>query len=382
LAGNLGELASILRIALKGIKRVQQTDQVAARRSQSCASRNVGDGNYLNGAVDAYFLERGLCERVFHFRNFLDGFRDRILHADEIIYRGSVHRKEHVFVDSGRKNETAEMGVIRRKVRSPSAQGKTERSARQNHRVIIAQRMIERHLTLVLPAYNEAHKIRADLKHWTEFLTRQPFTSEIRIVDDGSSDDTAEVAQAWIDEWRDEKVALHLERVTPNRGKGYALKRGAADSKGKFLVFVDVGGCVEPETIFRALACLESHDVALASRRHHDSKFLAKAAGYRRFGSWAFRQVVRTAFGIRFEDTQCGFKAYRGDTGRDLFSRLKTDGFMFDLELLVRAKQEHLSIGEFGVEWKTDPDSRYRVFRGTLRNLMELSRIWIACRIG
>jgi len=242
--------------------------------------------------------------------------------------------------------------------------------------------MIERHLTLVLPAYNEAHKIREDLERWSKFLTQQPFTSEIRVVDDGSTDATAEVAQAWIEEWRDDKVALHLERVTPNRGKGHALKRGAAESKGKFLVFADVGGCVEPGMIFRALACLENHDIALASRRHHDSKFLAKAAGYRRFGSWAFRQVVRQAFGIRFEDTQCGFKAYRGDTGRDLFSRLKTEGFMFDLELLVRAKQENLSIGEFGVEWKTDPDSRYRVFRGTLRNLSELSRIWIACRIG
>ncbi len=237
--------------------------------------------------------------------------------------------------------------------------------------------MGERHLTLVLPAFNEAHKILADLKRWEDFLSVQPFQSEILVVDDGSRDDTLLRLEDWQAAPRASNLTFHFESYRPNRGKGFALKTGALHATGKWLAFVDVGGCIEPEALTRALSLLEKgNDVVLASRRHKDSQWAKKAQLHRQLGSRAFRFLIAKIFGVPFSDTQCGFKAYRGEVGRRLFQNLHTDGFMFDLEILLRARKEGLRIVEFPVRWKTDGDTRYHLVSGTLMNAKELFRIW------
>lgn len=239
--------------------------------------------------------------------------------------------------------------------------------------------MAERHLTLVLPAFNEAHKIEADLEAWAGFLSSQPFASEIRVVDDGSVDGTRDRLLAIRSTWTSDKVAFFFESYSPNRGKGHALKKGVLAARGRFVVFADVGGCLAPDILTAALAMLDNHDVVIASRRHARSTSRG-ASAHRRLGSWVFRLAVKKVFSVPFEDTQCGFKAYRGNVARQLFAGLQTDGFMFDLEILMKARRQKLSIGELPVAWRTDPDTRYRLVSGSLRNVRELFRIWKLCR--
>lgn len=240
--------------------------------------------------------------------------------------------------------------------------------------------MVERHLTVVLPAYNEAHKISGDLKRWCDFLATQPYSSEVWAVDDGSSDATCETMLAFGRQWKNPRVAFHHDSYAPNRGKGFALKTGVLKSRGRHVAFADVGLCVPPETVTRALYVLETNDIALASRRHPDSKVVRRNSLYRQLGSRVFRFLMGKTFGVEQSDTQCGFKAYRGSVARRLFTELKTDGFMFDMELLLRARRLGFRIGEFAVDWKTDPDTRYRVWSGSLRNIRELFRIWRECQ--
>lgn len=231
------------------------------------------------------------------------------------------------------------------------------------------------HLTIVIPAYNEAKKIGRDLVAATSYLESKP-PSEILVVDDGSQDSTPSAVEEFIRGYGPSNHTVRVLRYGSNRGKGYAVRFGISQSTGKFVAFVDAGLCAPFSFLDSGIAKLnEGFDFAIASRRLSGARITNLQPHYRRIGSIVFWRLMRSTMGIDVTDTQCGFKIYRGFAARKIYGNLKTDGFMFDIEALRVARRLGYRGTEFPIKWSSDQDSRFRLVSGTWRNFLELTSI-------
>lgn len=229
-------------------------------------------------------------------------------------------------------------------------------------------------LSVVIPVFNEEKKIDADLEAALAYFLAQPYSFELIVVDDGSSDG----APAKLAQW-EQRAAPHLRAICyrPNRGKGCAVRTGMLAARGEKRMFADAGLCVPFSETARGLAALAAgHDVAIGSRKLAASRVVRRQGAFRHWASRLLGPVILRLMGLAgFSDTQCGFKFFTARAAEELFGRSRIDGFMFDAEVLVAARRLGLKICEFPVEWRADPDSRYRPLAGGLRNLAELARI-------
>jgi dolichyl-phosphate beta-glucosyltransferase len=229
-------------------------------------------------------------------------------------------------------------------------------------------------LSVIIPVFNEDKKIDADLEAALAYFRAQGYSFEILAVDDGSSDRSPERLSRW-----EERSGGAVRSICyrPNRGKGCAVRTGMLAARGRIRMFADAGLCVPFAETAKGLALIESGcDVAIGSRKLAASRIVAAQPLYRRLGSQVFGALVRGAMGLSgITDTQCGFKVFTAAAAGKLFQVSRVDGFMFDAETLIHARRLGLKIGEFPVEWRADPDSRYKPFTGSLRNLAELAKI-------
>jgi dolichyl-phosphate beta-glucosyltransferase len=231
-------------------------------------------------------------------------------------------------------------------------------------------------LSIVIPAYNEAHKNAHDVQAASRFLVEQGLTGEIIVSDDGSGDDTAGTARACM---VPPAVTLKVLGQETNRGKGAAVKAGMLASSGRYAMFADSGVCIPYEQAMRGMELLRSGqcEIAHASRKRVDSVIVNPQPLHRRMFSRAFRLAADLYLGLpyRLTDTQCGFKMYRGDVARSLYGQCETEGFLFDLEIIIRAGKAGLRVAEFPVTWSCDPDTRLRTGRTIVRTIEELRGI-------
>ena len=234
--------------------------------------------------------------------------------------------------------------------------------------------LTELDLSIVIPAYKEAAKIERDVAAASAFLEANDLRGEIILVDDGSSDDTAERAAAL----RARFENLIVLSYKPNRGKGHAVRYGVLRARGRIIMFADAGLCVPYDIAKIGMLMIEMNmcDVANGSRRMRGSIVVAQPL-YRRVGSRVYKSFIHLFMGIPryISDTQCGFKLYRRDVAHALFGPIFTDGFMFDTEIVLRALRAKYRILEFPVLWSNDADTRYDPVKGTIRNLRELIKI-------
>ena len=233
-----------------------------------------------------------------------------------------------------------------------------------------------RDLSIVIPAYEESKKIAQDVKTATAFLETNHFAGEIIIVDDGSKDNTVEAAK---NVEVPPGIKLKVIRYEQHRGKGYAVRKGIKDSNGKFVMFADSGCCVPYKDTLRGLDLIKSGacDIANGSRKTRGCHIEKAQSLYRRICSKMFHWFVIHDMKIpaEFTDTQCGFKIYKGDIARHLYGECITDGFTFDIEIIMRAQKEGYRIKEFPVDWTCDRDSRLSPTRSSWRVLSELLTI-------
>ena len=231
-------------------------------------------------------------------------------------------------------------------------------------------------LSIIIPAFREGTKVRHDVEAAAAFLVKHDLKGEIIVVDDGSPDDTAAAANA---AEVPPAVERRVIRYTPNRGKGFAVRNGMNASQGQFVMFADVGLCVPFEDAQKGLAMIRAGECEIAhgSRKLPDSLILRRQRLHRRFMSWLFRKIVGLFMGVpgALTDTQCGFKVYRGDVARELYGGCLSDGFMFDIEILLRALKKGYRVREFPVEWRCDWDSRLRPGRSAVDTFSELSAV-------
>jgi dolichyl-phosphate beta-glucosyltransferase len=214
-------------------------------------------------------------------------------------------------------------------------------------------------LSIIIPAFNENKKIRQDILAASEFLTHHGITGEIIVVDDGSKDETAQKASETIIPNNIEKKIIHY---TPNHGKGYAVKKGIGASTGDYVMFADSGVCIEYNFALKGLKLIQENqcEIAHGSRKLRSSVIKIKQSPLRRLTSQIFRFFIFSFMGIpqHLTDTQCGFKIYKGTVAREIYKETQTNGFTFDIEVILRAVKKGFRIMEFPVIWFCDRDTR------------------------
>ena len=234
-------------------------------------------------------------------------------------------------------------------------------------------------ITIVIPAFNESNKIARDIKAACEFAQENNFDTEIIVVDDGSDDNTYQTAVGFK---TPEKVKLSVIRLPQNLGKGHAVRKGIEKSTSDYVMFIDSGSCVPYQNVLEAINLLKNDicDIAHGSRKMPGCDIKIPQPIHRQILSKLFRYCIILLMQIpaRFTDTQCGFKAYKGNVARDIYKQCTTDGFMFDIEVIKRALKNGCRIKEFPVTWTCDLDSRLSPQRSFLTLLWELIKIKIA----
>ena len=213
----------------------------------------------------------------------------------------------------------------------------------------------------MIPAYNEADRLPASLERIGRFLAGWGRTCEVVVVDDGSTDGTADRARA---------SGLHGLTVLQNegnRGKGYSVRRGLVAARGAHRLMTDADLSTPIEELERLLAVQrDGYDVVIGSRALPDSNIEVRQPWYRENMGRVFNLAVRLLAVPGLHDTQCGFKLWSARAADDVFRSVRLDGFSFDVESLFLARKRGYRIAERPVTWRNDAATRVGMLGGFL----------------
>lgn len=226
--------------------------------------------------------------------------------------------------------------------------------------------------SIVLPAYNESERIAATVEKIFRFAKQRGWQTEIIVVDDGSSDDTAEVVRRCASMC----PGVRLLQNPGNRGKGYSVRHGMLGAQGEILLFSDAdlsSPIAEAEKLFAAIG--GGADVAIGSRWLKAELQLRRQPLHRQLYGRIFNLALRLILGLQFKDTQCGFKAFTRRAAHALFPLQKIERWGFDPELLYLAKRLHLRIEEVSVAWAHREGTRINPLRDGMRMIGEILQI-------
>lgn len=225
-------------------------------------------------------------------------------------------------------------------------------------------------LSIVIPAFNEERRLAATLEALRDHLGRQPWDWEIRVVDDGSRDDTARIADAVAE--REPRVVVQRE---PHRGKGGAVKAGLMAARGMYRFICDADLSMPIAELGRFLPPIATgFDVAIGSREGVAARRVGEPA-FRHLMGRLFNRVVQWLTLPGIEDSQCGFKMFTASAVASIFPLVTVDGWAFDVEVLTIARAHRLRVIEVPIEWHYREESRLSMLRDGARMLGELVRI-------
>jgi dolichyl-phosphate beta-glucosyltransferase len=235
-------------------------------------------------------------------------------------------------------------------------------------------------LSIVIPAYNEEGRLGRTLSRIREYFSERRVPPgvapkialsqlEILIVDDGSKDGTAHIAE----EWSREMPCVRFVSNPENRGKGYSVRHGMLEARGRLALFTDADLSSPIEEIEKLLAALAAgNEIAIGSRALDRSLILIHQSRHRELAGIAFNGLVRVITGLPFHDTQCGFKIFRREPSRIIFEQQRIERFGFDPEILFLAQRHGLRIAEVPVRWAHDPATKVRVLRDSVMMFRDL----------
>jgi len=224
-------------------------------------------------------------------------------------------------------------------------------------------------LSIVIPAYNEELRLPATLERLAEYLPTLGLRTEVLIVDDGSRDRTAAVAESF-----GEKISgLRVLSNGTNRGKGYSVRHGMLEAAGEQVLFTDADLSAPIEESDQLISALKNgYDVAIGSRALNRSLISTHESVFREFAGIIFNKIVRVVLWLPFVDTQCGFKAFRRERCRIIFELQRIEGFGFDPELLYLARHYGLRAIEIPVRWGHSPDTKVSMLRDSFKMFIDI----------
>jgi dolichyl-phosphate beta-glucosyltransferase len=227
-------------------------------------------------------------------------------------------------------------------------------------------------LSIVIPAYNEESRIAPTIREAVTHFRGCHRDVEVLVVDDGSRDGTSAVVRGLGEEFSE----VRLIRLAANHGKGYAVRTGVVNAVGRMVLFADADGATPFAELERLEIALESGaDIAIGSRAIRAEGVRVHAKRYRHVIGRTFHRMVEFLADAGVQDTQCGFKLFRSTVAHDLFSRMRMDGFSFDVELLMMAKRRGYRVAEIPVNWTHQPGSKVNLTWDSIRMAADLFRI-------
>ncbi|MBA3052345.1 MAG: glycosyltransferase [Candidatus Omnitrophota bacterium] len=228
-------------------------------------------------------------------------------------------------------------------------------------------------ISIVIPAFNEERRLPLFLDRLISYCNSRKETYEIIVINDGSTDKTFEVAMSY----KKRYPALSVVKIRRNRGKGYTVKRGFLQSNGNICVFLDADGSVYPEEIERNIKYIldKGYDIFVGSRVLKSEGQVLKVKWYRKLVGSIFNFCIRTILFKDIKDTQCGFKMFRKEIIRPLFSRSHITGFGFDMEILYLANKMGYRIKEGPVSWHHVRGSKINLFSDSLKMFFNILQI-------
>lgn len=223
------------------------------------------------------------------------------------------------------------------------------------------------HLSIIIPAYNEEHRLPATLEKTRQFLEKQSYTAEVLVVVNGSQDRTFQIADEYARHHPQFRAILEGQR-----GKGLAVKRGMLEACGQFRFMCDADLSMPIEEINRFLPPSQPNfDVAIGSREapgavRYNEPF------YRHLGGRMINLIIRMLALPGLQDTQCGFKCFRSPVAEDLFRNLTLSGWSFDIELLYIARKRGYHIVEVPIPWYFSAESKVNLIQDTFQMVADI----------
>lgn len=211
----------------------------------------------------------------------------------------------------------------------------------------------EIYLSIIVPAYKEEKRIFKIIDAIEKYEKEHDFAIETIIVVDGSPDKTSEIANEYSKKLSDARVIDRKE----NKGKGFTVKEGMLEARGKFLLFTDADNSTPVYQVDKLLNFVEKYDVIIGSRYSKDGRLARPQPFYRIAGSRALNLVIQLLAARGIKDTQCGFKLFSQKAAKEIFKRQTFDRFSFDIELLAIARKLGFKTKEVGIIWYDDPHS-------------------------
>lgn len=247
--------------------------------------------------------------------------------------------------------------------------------------MLVTKRYMQQpYLTVVIPAFQEAGRLESSLHAITSFLRQQPWTWELIIVDDGSTDGTGAIAKRFR---QTKEPRIRVIAHARNQGKGAAVRDGMLAANGKYCVFTDADNATPIEELAKLLHAVErGADIAIGSRYVKGSDVRKSQNLFRRLMSRMGNLLFRLLLGLNLSDTRCGFKLFTQRARDVTFPRQTLMRFGFDTEVLLIAKHHNLRVRELPVVWYDRERGTVHPFRDSLRSLGEIAHMMRMTRKG
>jgi glycosyltransferase involved in cell wall biosynthesis len=226
-------------------------------------------------------------------------------------------------------------------------------------------------LSIIIPSYNEELRLPATLDRIGSYLQKYGREAEVLVVDDGSKDRTAAIAESF----RTKIPSLRVVSNGVNRGKGYSVRHGMQEARGRIALFTDADLSAPIEETGKLIAALDTNDVAIGSRAMDRSLISVHESPFREFAGIIFNKIVRVILWLPFVDTQCGFKAFRRERCNILFEQQRIERFGFDPELLYLARHHGLRAVEIPVRWGHSHATKVNMWRDSIQMFIDVFTI-------